>query len=366
MPSSKVVRYIKNNVYEEGKNRINHIIDTFDNIFVCFSGGKDSLVVLNMVEEVYKERGINEKVNVVFRDEELIPDEVINFVQGMYHSRRFNFYYYTIPLKSNKFVLGKTYAYVQWDPNRKWLREKPPFAITDDSGKVYDQYLADEFITKGVKGKIALINGIRADESIIRLASCLTKKNENYINATQIDNVKLCKPIYDFTEKDIFRYFYEKKINYCPIYDKQMWNGQDLRVSTPLHSESAKKFNKIRTLYPIFYQQLVELFPEMVAQEKYWDELDRYGVIYQYPKSWQGIFQYIEENLEDSIKELAKQRVREVMKARQNRLAKGLGQHNYGGYPMLYIFKCIINGEFKRKIKANPTPTKAELDYERG
>lgn len=364
MISEKKVRYIDTNVYEEAKKRINHIIDTFDRIYVCFSGGKDSLVTLKMVEEVYNDRGITEKINVIFRDEELIPDAVIEFVTSFYMSGKYNFYYYAVPLKSNKFILGKTYAYVQWDPNRKWIREKPSFAITDNGGEIFDQYSMDAFCVKGVKGKIAFLTGIRADESIIRLSSCLSKKNENYINATAVNNVKLCKPIYDFSEKDIFKYFMDNNIKYCAIYDNQMWNGQALRVSTPLHSESSKEFKKLRTVYPTFYQQLVDVFPEMLVQERYWKELDRYGVIAQYPKSWDGIFQYIDDNLEGTMNALAKQRVHQAIKGREGRLKKGLGKENLGGYPILYVFKCIVNGQFKRRLQATPTPTKGELEYE--
>lgn len=45
-----------------------------------FSGGKDSLVALHLTKEVADERNIKKPIDVVFRDEELIPDEVINFV----------------------------------------------------------------------------------------------------------------------------------------------------------------------------------------------------------------------------------------------------------------------------------------------
>ena len=98
---------------------------------------------------------------------------------------------------------------------------------------------------QGVKGKIAFINGIRADESLIRLASCLSKKNENYINSTAVPNVKLCKPIYDWSQDDIFLYFYKKNIKYCGIYDMQVLNRDQLRVATPLHAENAKRFFNI-------------------------------------------------------------------------------------------------------------------------
>lgn len=367
MKESKVKGYIDTNVYDESKKRIRHIINTFDKIYVCFSGGKDSLAVLHLVEEVYKEDGIDEKINVIFRDEELIPDDVIEFVQSYYHSGKYNFNYYAVPLKSSKFILGETYDYIQWDPNRRWLREKPDFAITLPEGdnRVFDQYSMDAFCVEGVKGKIAFLTGIRADESLVRLASCCAKKDENYINATQTPNVKLCKPIYDWSQDDIFIYFYRAGIKYCGIYDMQTLNGDALRVATPLHAECSKRFGKLKTLYPKFYQQLVDIFPEMIVQEKYWDEFDRYGIMYKYDHSWQGIVDYIRENITDKKQaKLALSRVLASKRTRENKLKNGEGLHNLGGYPLLYVFKAVLAGQYKRALGPQIKITRADVEYE--
>jgi len=363
---SKAKKYIDTNVYDEGKKRIRHIINTFDKIYVSFSGGKDSLAVLRLVEEVYAEMGITKKINVVFRDEELIPDDVIDFVTKEYNSGRHNFLYYAIPLKSNKFILGKTVDYVQWDNDREWLRPKPKFAITLPEGdkRVFDQYTLDEFIVEGIKGKIAFITGVRADESLIRLQSCLVKKNENYINSTKVANVKICKPIYDWSQDDVFLYFYKAKIEYCEIYDIQALNGDSLRVSTPLHSEASKKFHKLKTLYPTFYQQLIDLFPEMLIQDKYWKEYDRTSIIYAYAHSWDGIMRYINDTLEGSMQRLAKRRVLESKTIRDNKLKKGEGTHNLGGYPILYVFKAIVAGQFKNAIQPKIKISRPFCEYE--
>lgn len=363
---TNVKRYIDSDVLTEAKKRIRHIIDAFDKVFVSFSGGKDSLTALHLVQEVYDELGIKEKIKVIFRDEELIPDSVIEFVQEYAESGRYDFYYYAVPLRSHKFILGKTYEYVQWDPNRPHLRKPPPYAITLPAGdtRVFDQYTTDAFIAEGHKGKIAFITGIRADESMTRLRASINKRNENYINATAAKNVMLCKPIYDWSQTDIFKYLYERQIRYCGVYDMELVNGQQLRVATPLHAQQAKRLDKVATLDPVFYDQLMQLFPEMEVQSRYWNEYDRAAVYDQYPHSFDGILQYIDAEFDDADEAAkAKKRVHRIIKTRANNEAQG---KRLGCYPVLYVFKAVVAGEYKHEIMPKKVDlyTKAELEYE--
>lgn len=348
-----IKRYLDIDVYEMAKKRIAHVINTFDSVLVAFSGGKDSLTVLNLVQEVYDEMGIKEKVKVFFRDEELIPDNVISFVQNIAESGKYDFRYYAIPLKSTKFILGRTIEYVQFDPKRRWLRNPPEYAIQDKSGRIFSQYDADEYICQNERGRVAIINGIRADESLIRLRSCVNKFNENYINATQNKRIKLVKPIYDWKTEDVFLYFLKHDISYCPIYDEELWNNQALRVATPLHAESAKRFDKYRTLNPVFYQQLVDLFPEMIVQERYWNEYERPDFDSdKYEHSEAGLYDYIRNEIKDKKQaDLARMRIDTALKTRRNKMNAGQ-LHNFGGYPLRHLFNCLVTGQYKRVLQA--------------
>lgn len=335
------------NVYEAAKMRVREIIQTFDHVFVSFSGGKDSLVALNIVQEVYGELGLTEKLKVIFRDEELIPDDVIKFVQDIYHSGKYDFRYFCIPLRSEKYVLGNKVEYIQWDPNRKHIRPIPGFAITDWE-HVYDQYNSGPITTGYMKGRKCIITGIRADESLMRYKGIIAKKNKSYIASSNEPDIFLGRVIYDFSERDIFKYLYENKIQYCEIYDKQMFNGEAMRVSTPLHAEAAKKLYKLKTIYPVFYDQLVDIFPDIELQARYFRDIDRYAIIEKYEHSFKGIIDYISDCVDPSMQEIAMFRVAQTRKRRLNNIRNGKGK--YGGYPILYVFKSIVNGAYKRNI----------------
>ena len=105
-------------VVEAARMRIRHIYDTFDDVAVCFSGGKDSLVCLHLAKELHEERGLG-PVKVIFRDEEIINRCVIDFVNEYRQKDWVQLGWFCVPLKSERVILDKRYDYIQWDEHRE-------------------------------------------------------------------------------------------------------------------------------------------------------------------------------------------------------------------------------------------------------
>ena len=61
-------RFLNKNVYEALQERFKFIFEEFDNIYVSFSGGKDSGLLLNLLMDYMEKHGIKKKIGVFHQD----------------------------------------------------------------------------------------------------------------------------------------------------------------------------------------------------------------------------------------------------------------------------------------------------------
>ena len=273
-------KYLEKNVYEALQDRLKFIFDNFDNIYVSFSGGKDSGLLLNMVLSYKRRNKIAKKIGVFHQDFEAQYQTTTDFVSRMFENnlRDIEPYWVCLPMGSRCAVSNYQMYWYPWDPDKEelWVRPMPkmPYIINMDNNpfdfyryKMVQEDLYAEFgewYSRQKKGKTICLLGIRADESLNRYRAYAndrktimqgnqwtTKMGENWWNAY---------PIYDWTTKDVWIANGKFDYDYNRIYDL-FWKAglsiSQMRVASPYHESAKESLNLYRVLEPATWVRVV-------------------------------------------------------------------------------------------------------------
>lgn len=222
MSEEQIFRPVKRglgvNVYQAAQQRISWTFDTFSKIYISFSGGKDSTVMLHAVMDEAVKRG--RMVGVLFVDLEGQYKLTIDHIQLCYDMYADNIepFWCCLPIALRNAVSMYEPKWTAWEPGREenWIRTPPTMAITKQGHFPFYTYNMEfeEFVPEFghwySEGKLcACFVGIRSDESLNRwrtIAGHGTKFEgrayTNWIGQT-LWNVY---PIYDWKTDDIWIY----------------------------------------------------------------------------------------------------------------------------------------------------------------
>lgn len=275
MPSKK---YLDINVYEAAQQRMKYIFDSFDNVMVALSGGKDSSVAFNLAYEYAKEHDQLDKLGYYFLDYEAQYKMTIDYVQWVFDMYKdLCRYWICLPNSVPSATSMQTGLWVPWEKAKKniWVRQMPQadYVINEDNvpwdyKPGTEDYTAQEDFTKwfsSTHGKTAVIIAIRADESMNRYRTIKSQHKKNAYGGkewlvSKNDLTVNAYPLYDWTVDDIWTANGKRGWKYNHLYDLYYQAGMpvnQMRVASPFLSEGLGTLKYYQAIEPDTWAKMI-------------------------------------------------------------------------------------------------------------
>lgn len=273
-------RYTEQNVYEALQDRLHFLFEEFDNIFVSFSGGKDSGLLLNLTLDFQKKYYPEKKIGVFHQDFEAQYSVTTEYIERTFERIKNDaeLYWVCLPMATRTALSSYQMFWYPWDDTKEdvWVRPMPrhPYVINLQNNpittyryKMHQIDLAKQFgrwyrISHGGKKTVCLL-GMRADESLQRYSGILNKrhgyKERNWISR-QFKDVWAASPLYDWSKNDVWHANYIFNYDYNRLYDLYFMAGlklDQMRVASPFNDYAKDSLNLYRVLDPEIWSRLV-------------------------------------------------------------------------------------------------------------
>lgn len=272
--------YLAKSVYEATEERLGVLFAEFDNIYVSFSGGKDSGLVLHLVLDYMRRHGINRRIGLFHQDFEAQYQATTDFV-----TRTFEKYHNTLdpfwvclPMATRNAMSNYEPYWYPWDPDKQelWVRPMPlysyvinlannPFGFYQPKmpqGDVYKQF-GRWYKNHCGGGKTVGLLGLRAQESLSRYSAIVNKrypyKSYNWITKGHKDCWS-ASPIYDWETEDVWIANGRFGFDYNRLYDLYYKAGvllDQMRVASPFIEWAAQSLNTYRIIDPGMWAKIV-------------------------------------------------------------------------------------------------------------
>jgi predicted phosphoadenosine phosphosulfate sulfurtransferase len=271
---SVLKKYKESNVLEAARERISDVFDSFERIYLSFSAGKDSTVMLHLVMAEAIKR--NRKIGILLVDLEAQYNLTIDHAKAcldMYADHT-EVYWVALPIALRNAVSNFQPKWLCWDPEKEseWVRPKPDACVGDSSffpffqeGMEFEEFvpLFGEWYAEGKD--CACFVGIRTDESLNRFRTIASNKKVRYNDwnfTTKVtDSVYNVYPIYDWGVSDLWLYHYRNpSLIHNKIYDQMHKAGlspSQMRICQPYGDDQRRGLWLYHILEPSTWYKVV-------------------------------------------------------------------------------------------------------------
>jgi predicted phosphoadenosine phosphosulfate sulfurtransferase len=271
--------YCEKNVFDAFMERLAVIFAKCDHVIVAFSGGKDSGLLLELVNLYYAKEKPDAKVSVYHIDYEGNYQHTIDYVarcMGKYPY--FDYYHLCMPVSASCGVSMYQSTWMPWNPEEKsiWIKEPPPGAVTlanhafdffriGMSDYIFQTKFGRWLHEKNRAKRTAVLVAIRAQESLNRYHAVTRNEGaacfEGLSFSTRIfPDIYNFYPLYDWRVEDVWTANYKNSFDYNKLYDLFYLAGvplADMRVANPYHICGVNSLKLYRAIEPNTWAKLV-------------------------------------------------------------------------------------------------------------
>lgn len=322
-------------VYEASLERIDFVFKNFKRIYVSFSGGKDSGVMLNLVLEYMRKNNITKKIGLMTMDNEANYNYSLEFMHRIVEKNLdlLDVYWCCLPISLPCTVSSYEIDYVCWgeDDEDRWVRPRPeqsyitniencPFDFFEENMSDKDFYNSFGEWYGGGELTACLI-GIRTDESLNRFRAIMNQKKETLDEQCWTkrngETVFNCYPIYDWRTEDIWTANARFEWDYNKLYDVFYMAGlsvPQMRVASPFMSESKSSLNLYRVIDPETWARLCARVNGANFVATYGKQLDYKSIKLPEGHTWKSFVKFLLDTLPKEVAQNFRQRFAQSLK----------------------------------------------------
>ena len=275
-----VREYLHMNVYDAFLARMHFLFEEFDHIYVSFSGGKDSGLLLNLVLDYRNQHYPERAIGVFHQDFEAQYTVTTEYVERTFEriKDQVELYWVCLPMATRTALSSYEMYWYPWDDTKKelWVREMPQkeYVINLENNRMttYRYRMHQEDLAKQFGrwyrdahdgGKTECLLGMRADESLQRYSGFLNKKygyKDTCWISKQFKDVWCASPLYDWSTDDVWHATYLFGYDYNRLYDLYYMAGlkpSQMRVASPFNDYAKDALNLYRVIDPEIWCKLV-------------------------------------------------------------------------------------------------------------
>jgi predicted phosphoadenosine phosphosulfate sulfurtransferase len=272
---STLKRYKQKNVHEAARDRINYVFDHFNRVYVSFSGGKDSTVMLHMVAEEAIRRKRRFGVLVIDLEAQYsCTMEHISKILDQY-ADHIDPYWVCLPLLLRNAVTQYEPRWCCWEPGAEeiWVRPLPKHkgVISDlnyfpffKPRMEFEEFMVLFGVWYGNGEPAVAFVGIRADESLNRFRTVASKSKQTYQGkqfTTLVEgNLYNAYPIYDWKTSDIWVFHAKTGLQHNPLYDRMHMAGltiNQMRICQPYGDDQRRGLWLYHLIEPLSWFKVV-------------------------------------------------------------------------------------------------------------